>query len=461
MKSYRKIIIRFLLIIGILSINSPILINNQKLIVENINSTSNYKDLNESAHLRSSFLSAIIHIDNNWTDVKAEGVCTGNGTYSDPYVIKDLVIDGDGEVNCILIENSEVFFKIENCSISNSFFGIRLEYIKNGRILNNTCSSNVFSGISLHHSSNNTISGNTVRDSQYFGISLYYSDMNKILENTENDNSNYGIHLTYSDNNLIGENILNTGISLDGTNNNISSNLMKRCGLGIFPSNSEYFYSQNIETSNLVNGKPLYYYVNEINLDSTNFTDAGQIILVSCENSLIYNLNLSYSETGISLINSDNITIKGNTVNHNRRNGLYLFGGGHNNVSKNNFSYNKWYGISLEFNTNSIFLENNISYNNYYGLDFKDLENSLISGNDINYNKIYGISFIHCINNAIIGNTLIGNEKCFKEITSEGNIFEDNLCRDRPTPILGYNLFFLLGILSIMVIIVGKKINKN
>jgi len=89
------------------------------------------------------------------------------------------------------------------------------------------------------------------------------------------------------------------------------------------------------------------------------------------------------------------------------------------------------------------------------------LENSFISGNDINHNKNYGIYFINCINNTITGNSLIGNEKCFNEVHSEDNVFKNNVCRDRISAIPGYNLFFLLGILSIIAIIIGKRIKKS
>lgn len=32
------------------------------------------------------------HIDSNWTAVKGAGICTGDGTYLEPYVIEDLVM---------------------------------------------------------------------------------------------------------------------------------------------------------------------------------------------------------------------------------------------------------------------------------------------------------------------------------------------------------------------------------
>ncbi len=37
-------------------------------------------------------VSGRIHIDNNWTEAVDAGICTGNGSYYDPYIIEDWVI---------------------------------------------------------------------------------------------------------------------------------------------------------------------------------------------------------------------------------------------------------------------------------------------------------------------------------------------------------------------------------
>ncbi|MFX1588275.1 MAG: right-handed parallel beta-helix repeat-containing protein [Promethearchaeota archaeon] len=459
MKSKQKTFTLILILLGIFSAFSPIYFNNQRFTAKHHDITSNYNNQFYHDNLKISASSGKIHINNNWTAAKAAGICVGSGTYSDPYLIRDLIIDGDDSDSCILIENSEVFFEIENCSVFNSYFGIKLTNTENAWILNNNCSSNKFYGISLSHSTNNTISGNIVNNNNYWGIHLFYSDKNNILENTERNNLHYGIALSDSDNNLILKNIVNTGINLDGLYNNITANLMNKCGLRIY-SDTENFYSQYIDTTNLVNGKPLYYYTNEINLGPTNFTNAGQVILASCGNLLVANLNLSYTDTGISLINCHDNFIIGNTMNNNQREGIFIFGGDNNTISENSVSYNNQDGVFLELSSNNSFLENNVSYNNFNGFNCYSLENSFISENNINHNQKYGIYFINCKNNTITGNSLIGNEKCFKESYSEGNIFENNECRDRKTSIPGYSLYLLIGILFTLVIIYSKKSEK-
>ena len=78
----------------------------------------------------------------NWSVAKADGICTGNGTYSEPYIIEDLVIDAGGSGSCISIENSDVYFIIENCTLYNSggyyTAGIKLSYVDNSQLINNT-----------------------------------------------------------------------------------------------------------------------------------------------------------------------------------------------------------------------------------------------------------------------------------------------------------------------------------
>ncbi len=67
-------------------------------------------------------------------------------------------------------------------------------------------------------------------------------------------------------------------------------------------------------------------------------------------------------------------------------------------------------------------------------------------------------------NNVISGNSLIGNRECIIQQNSKGNQFSDNgSCTygQGGGTIPGYNLFFLLGVLSIVVIILSKKLKKS
>ena len=190
MKSNAKSKILILIAVGILIALSSMIIVNLILITGYHNKDSEYSDevYFDNKNLKNSAVSEKIHIDNNWTAVKSAGICTGNGLYSDPYIIEDLVIDAEGSGSCILIENSDVYFRIENCTLYKSGSGwidagIRLVYVNKSRLIDNNCSSN-YVGIQLCNSTANTISGNTANDNHY-GIDLRDSNNNIISGNTE------------------------------------------------------------------------------------------------------------------------------------------------------------------------------------------------------------------------------------------------------------------------------------
>jgi len=458
MKSNAKLKIIILIALGILFAFTPRITINPSFITGNSDVTNL-----DPKNLLISAVSGNIHIVGNsgWINAETIGICTGSGIYSDPYVIKDLEIDGGGSGSCIFIENSNVFFKIENCTVYNSGLqgaGIKLYNTNNSQLIKNNCSSN-YIGILLRYSYNNTISGNSV-DS---GLFLNFSD-------------NAGIFLYFSDNNTIANNSLywgRSGISLFYCRNiTISKNKMNDCGLelyGYLPLDNI-----NVDSSNLVNGKPVYFYYNQINLGSDNFTDAGQVILYDCHDSSIENLNTSYGSTGVSLYYSSNNNITGNIANHNKNDGICLSKSDNNNIWENTLDYNFDCGIDLYRSYNNIISTNNASYNlegisswicsrnNISGNNFNanrlsglilyDSNYNNISGNIANNNIQYGIHLLSSDYNIISGNILSGNSKCIVEMDCEGNIFENNDCTLLPiTPSLNY----LPIILIIFIPLVG------
>ena len=204
MKSKPNIKIIILITLGIIFAFSTIINNNLVFYSDEITL--------ENENLKNAKVSGKIYINGNsdWADFKAAGNCTGEGTYSDPYVIEDLEIDGGSSGDCIDIHNSDVYFKIENCTLYNAGSldsGIRLYFVTNGQLIDNDCSS-AQDGIHLSHSDNNTISGNTVNNNYYNGIWLSYSNNNTISGNTANNNYENGLHIIWSNYNNISGNTI-------------------------------------------------------------------------------------------------------------------------------------------------------------------------------------------------------------------------------------------------------------
>jgi len=511
MKSNAKLRIILLITLGIIIALTLMITTNPSFITGN----NNVINL-DNENLKISAVSGKIHIDDNnpsinWTVAKKDGICTGNGNYSNPYIIEDLEIDGEGSGSCIVIRNSEVYFRIENCTLFNSgegFYnaGIKLDNVNNGQILNNNCSNNNNKGIRLWNCNNSIISGNIVNKNVFYGIALYGSHNNTISGNTIS-------------NTLIG--IILEG-HLGGSNNVVSGNLMNECGLKIH-GNIETLLSHEIDTTNLVNGKPLYYYTNEVNLRSNDFPNAGQLILINCSDSFISNLNVSYTTiaislhycnnniisgntlnnntyygiklaysdsnyisgntantnnmAGIFLVDSNNNDVSGNTVNNNYYfGGIYLINCNNNTVSENTANNSKrFHGMCIENSNNNIISGNIVNNNNWSGIclvnsDYNIISGNIvnnnnwsgillyisnyniISGNTANYNKEYGMVLYTSSFNTISGNNLIGNDECIVEINCQGNIIQDNDCTLTPS------LNYLPTILIISISIVGVSV---
>ena len=364
----------------------------------------------DNKNLRPSEFSGKVHIDNNWTDAWDAGICTGNGTYSNPYVIEDLVIDGGGSGSCILIENSNVYFRIENCTVYNSempafppfdFAGIKLYNITTGQLIGNNCSISNYYGIYLTDSDNNSISGNTANDNVY-GIRLEYSDNNIISGNTANSNSN-GICVIEGINNIISENKAND--NSDG------------------------------------------------------------IKLIMCHSSDISRNNANDNYEGIYIDRCDYNTISENIFNNSGDNGMYLSSSNYNNISGNTVNHNSGAGIYSTSSSNNNDILGNIVNNNYWGMNIRYSDNNDILGNTVNMNENYGIFLWTSNYTTVSGNELLGNLECIKEVNCKGNEFSDNDgCKygegDKELIIPGYNLFFLLGILSGVAFILNRKIKK-
>ena len=424
-----------LIVLGIFFAISSIYYSNPYLKATYKDKSTDYSDYFtfDRANLKISVISGKIHIDNNWTAAKIAGICKGNGTYSEPYVIEDLVIDGEGSGSCILIENSNMYFKIENCTVTNSGglpnAGIRLDNSTNGKLINNICSYNE-NGISVD-SNYITVSGNTANSNDIYGV-IIYGNYNNLSGNTVNYNEvgmviANGNYTTVSGNNANSNDMC--GIAIFGRYNNISGNMMNDCGL--FTDGSlEELHSNDIDTTNLVNGKPLYYYTNEVNLGVNDFTNAGQVILSNCNDSIISNLNVSHGSVGIYLRLCDNNIISGNTANSNDMFGMVIYGN-YNDISGNTANSNYNYGISLldsdlntlsgntaNYNYIGIFLDHsnyntileNIANNNdNIGISLHNSDNSDISGNIINCNNYDGIWLYNSDYNTLSGNTIFNN----------------------------------------------------
>lgn len=336
--------------------------------------------------LNNTGISGPIYIDNSnssydWSVAKNAGICTGEGTISNPYIITDLIIEGNHSDIGIHIRDSVVYFIIKNCTISNNTNGIFFHDVENGLITNNTIMMNT-NGIYLENSNYNNINKNLIRQNSNYGMylridySFNYVTHNNIVENIIKDNLGPGIHIYSYSQEAHHNNIINNTIT-----NNINF------GIRLFRCRS------TTVINNLIN----------------NTTGQG-IYNVGSYNSISDNTIINNTLNGIHSEGGSYLTINGNMVTHNYQNGLFISGNNYDyTVSNNNFSSNgrggNFDGIVLDGGAarfgcwDNIFKDNHISYNTGHGLHLKNYVGR--HDDEVNYGN-------NILNNTITRNTYHG-----------------------------------------------------
>lgn len=148
---------------------------------------------------------------------------------------------------------------IKNCQISNFTYGIYLKRTQDNILFQNSLSNN------------------------YGGIYLDLSSNNKLLTNKVFDNKAYGIFIAQTPFNYLREN----SIWGNGVNFGVIGN-----------------YIQDIDTSNTVEGKPIYYLLNQENKTIDGKSNAGYVGVINSKGIVIKDLDFKNNHQGILLVNS-------------------------------------------------------------------------------------------------------------------------------------------------------------
>lgn len=290
------------------------------------------------------------------------------------------VIEGDGDGNVVVISHS--------CNITFAGF------------LVNGSGNTYFAGIHIRLSSNINLTSNVVVNG-YRGI--YVWDAHNCF---------------LSDNHLVGN---DRGLEIWGL--------------------SLAHFMHDIDDSNTVDGKPVYYWVNR--RDSRVPADAGYAAIVNSSNILVENLSLTnngqgvllaYSRNcvienakfsdnirGVHMVVSDNNTIAWNTISHNVESGILLICSSYNTVIGN-----KVIGSDLAENELGIYL----SFSNILT---RRSDYNMVNGNDVE-NNYYGIFLSAAQNNNVSHNKIFKNECGVRVSDSSSNLFFHNNIVDNAVP---------------------------
>jgi len=122
-------------------------------------------------------------------------------------------------------------------------------------------------------------------------------------------------------------------------------------------------FMHSIDVSNLVDGKPVYYLVNQNDLAITPATcpEIGCLALINSTDVTVEDLTLKNNGEGLLLVNTNNSRVTDNNITNNDR-GVFLFSSFNNVFSGNNITNNN-IGVLIEFSSSNTFHHNNIADN--------------------------------------------------------------------------------------------------
>ncbi|KAF5413826.1 MAG: Cell surface glycoprotein [Candidatus Methanophagaceae archaeon] len=314
----------------------------------------------------------------------------------------------------IAIENSNNNTIMNNNANSNRHHsGISIGNSNNNLLINNTATSN-YGGICIGNSNNNILTKNNASFNKGPGISLHDSNNNALTENNASFNKGPSISIWHSNNNTLTENNASfggVGIELWISNNNtLTSNIMNSNEINFdVYGNALSDYIHKIDTSNMVNGKPIYYLVNEQKriIDST--SNPGYIGIVSSSGIIVRNLTLMNNGQGILFVCVNKSKIENTTISNNG-DGIYLLYSNNNSLINNNADSNKIISINLEYSNNNILTNNSANLNlNNNGIVLGSSNNNTLSNNSANSNDDDGIRLDGSNNNVLTNNTAKSN----------------------------------------------------
>lgn len=272
-----------------------------------------------------------------------------NGTYYENlFINKTISLVGENP-EITIIDGSKA-----NASFSPTVY-IYGEDAKDVRICNFTIrGSNNAWGIYILFHANAWVEKNIIANNSG-GIVADFSDNNTFIDNTVINNKSEGILFLYSSGNIM-------------KNNTISGN---EYNFGI----SGFSFNHDIDKSNRVNRRPIYYLKNQTNLiiNPHSFPDVGYLALINCTNITVENLNLTNNYDGLLLAETENSSLRNNTFKNNAK-GIDIIDSSNNTIQHNNVTDSTWLGISLAHSPNNKFRENDLVVNR---LNFKVSGDSL------------------------------------------------------------------------------------
>ncbi len=368
------------------------------------------------------------YVSDFYCDIDTSNTINGKPIY---YLIgqHDLLFDDTTEIGFLGLVSCRNI-SVKHRDFTNNFEGLLLVNTSDSSVENCGFTNNDGHGMYIISSSNNTMRNCTFQNSFWDGI-FWFSSSGNTVEHCSCSGSQTGMNLGFfSMNNLLTGLTVDqcmVGVSFDQSANNIlRESALIRCGLQVTGAAPEE-YVNDVATSNTVNGKPIYYYVNETN--RTVPADAGQVVLVLSNSCTLSELDLSNASIGIELAYSRMNIVENNILADNRLVAIDLDGADNNgNLIRGNTIQRNNYGIDIDSSKNNIIQENlllqnglgfsfdsskgntiigNTIHDGYYGMYFDSSPQNILTNNTIRNTSLFGLSLFSSSQNILRTNTMV------------------------------------------------------
>lgn len=347
-----------------------------------------------------------------------------------------------------------------NDLIYNRYAGIEIDDSSNNIIVNNSICNNSYIvaektintgvGVVFYNTSNNEIRNNIIKNNTLDGISIYES-RRSIIENNSLNRNVAGIYIQSSNESRIeGNHIfdnLKTGMFIESSYNcNIIRNIIENhpiTGFNLWKSRNNVLRGNlisgnkwnfdadgknDIDTSNLLDGRPIYYLIGKSYIILDESSRAGAVYCFDCNHIVIKNLDFNNNDMGVLFDNTTESLVVNNRFEENEG-GIVLLRSNCNYIMKNTVNDSLENGMLIAYSSDSnTIVKNNISCSLKSGLGVEESWDNFVSNNTVNYNKLNGISLNNSGMNSIRWNDGIqnGDYGLFVTIPNQDNEIEDN-----------------------------------
>jgi parallel beta-helix repeat protein len=365
-------------------------------------------------------------------------------------ILKNNSIDGSGPnfwIDCENVTSTSDY--VNDVDESNTIKGNPVYYWTNQQ--NRTIPSNA-GYVALINCSSITVQNlNLANNGQ--GVLLISTQNTQVISNNLTSN-NEGIAIYNSPNNNFTANNLTSnthGIVCFSTTNTFRNNRLEN---STYDANFEDRFFDEFDRSNIVDGAPICYL--QWQHDKTVPLDSGYVVLLSCQNITVQNLNITQRRQAMLLVgvtdslitrniiaNSENgIIMKGSSNNRiiknliaNNTDGIYLEASQLNEISGNKITFTAKFGVHIEDSSKNsitynyiahcrigytmnrgggnIFSGNTVIYSKEKGMHIGESVNNIVSGNNIAWSRGYALTISGTVgNNSIHHNNFVNNAAC-------------------------------------------------